>query len=429
MAGLSALLMWGFIQREMRPLESFTRAARRIAAGQYAEIAPVLSHGDEWRTLSDAFQQMLGELTLRESRLRENAQRIEAVLRSMIEGVLAIDAAGTVVLANNAACAILKLDRSELLHRKLLEVVRIPALGFAIAETQLHRAASQVEFQTIVEPRKQISAHVAAMSHESYPGVAIVLHDVTELRRLESTRRDFVANVSHELKTPLAAIIAYAETLRMGALDDPDKGPRFLQRIEDQAALLNELVGDLLTLARVESSQAAFDISDVLVDAVCRDAVDRFAECASAVPVALTYQPNAVGLTARGNADALRTILDNLLSNAIRYTPAGGSVTVRSRGEEGWAVIEVSDTGIGIDAEHQTRVFERFYRVDPARSRASGGTGLGLSIVKHLTQSLGGAVRLDSSPGSGSTFAVRLPKDIDDSTMPTSPPNHSANTA
>lgn len=409
LAALAGAAMWTFGFQNFQPLSEFSAAARRIAAGQYESVPLALTRRDEWRNLSEAFRYMQQEITTREARLLENSQRLEAVLSSMIEGVIAIDSTGTVMLANEAACEILDLEQQNFVGRKLLELVRIPPLRQSIEKTQLQRTFSKVEFQTIGETRKTVSARVSSLARDPLPGVAIVLHDVTELRQLESMRRDFVANVSHELKTPLASIKAYAETLRMGAINDADNNLKFLQMIETQADLLNEQVQDLLRLARVESGQAVFEIVNVNVELLCQQAVELHLAEAKSRQVKLSLAAIPRELFARADRDGMVTMLSNLITNAIRYTPAGGEVTIRAFAQDNSAVMEVRDTGIGIAAEHQSRVFERFYRVDRARSREAGGTGLGLSIVKHLAQALGGGVHLESQLGKGSVFRIVLP--------------------
>jgi two-component system phosphate regulon sensor histidine kinase PhoR len=222
-------------------------------------------------------------------------------------------------------------------------------------------------------------------------------------------RRDFVANVSHELKTPLASIKAYAETLRLGAIHDDQKNIQFLDQIETQAELLNRQIQDLLEIARIESGSAAFKIETVELNTLCERSVKHLLPQALQRDVKLVFNSENETLNADAEANGVVTILNNLISNAIHYTPAGGQVTVKTRLAGEFSIIEVIDTGIGISQEHQTRVFERFYRVDKARSRDLGGTGLGLSIVKHLTQSMGGQVELESQIGKGSTFRVCLP--------------------
>lgn len=408
-AVLAILLMATYAAREMEPLRQFSEAARRIAAGQYDELPTVLERTDEWRDLSQAFRQMQAELAVRETRLAENSQRLEAVLSSMIEGVLALDAQGHVLLANQAACDMLGLAPGQLLKRKLLELVRVPELRLAIERTQSERTFGTIEFQTFDFPRKTISARVSVLIAEPLPGVTIVLQDVTELRQLELMRRDFVANVSHELKTPLSTIKAYAETLLLGALDDSQINRQFVEQIETQAQLLHEQILDLLQLAKIEAGQALPELTAVPLVEVCREVVTLHAAEADARNLTLNLVEPVSSLSAQADREAVRTIVDNLVTNAIRYTPAGGSVTVSLQQEQQEVVIAVADTGIGIAAEHQPRIFERFYRVDRARSRELGGTGLGLSIVKHLVQTLGGSVHLSSRPGKGSTFQIRLP--------------------
>jgi two-component system phosphate regulon sensor histidine kinase PhoR len=409
LAALAATVMWSYARREMEPLHEFSEAARRIAAGQYDDVPSVLGRSDEWRNLSDAFRQMQTELESRERRLEENSERLEAVLSSMIEGVVALDSHGAVMLANQAACEMLGLSQAQLLGRQLLELVRIPQLRQAIDETRSNRTFSSVEFQTLDLPRKIISARVSILTDEREPGVTLVLQDITELRHLENMRRDFVANVSHELKTPLSSIRAYTETLLMGAINDPENNLQFVQQIDTQAQLLYEQIIDLLQLAKVESGQAMLDITQIKVSEVCEEVLRLRQSEASSRSIRLEEQPPAEEVVAQADWEALRTIIDNLVSNAIRYTPEGGSVTVSWGKEANEVFVSVADTGIGIAPEHQSRIFERFYRVDKARSRELGGTGLGLSIVKHLVQVLGGSVRLTSKVGKGSTFQIRVP--------------------
>ena len=229
------------------------------------------------------------------------------------------------------------------------------------------------------------------------------------MRRLENLRHEFVANVSHELKTPLSSIKAYSETLLDGALDDKRNNERFVQQISEQAERLYQLILDLLSLARIESGSQTFEIETVSAGDVVDDCVARHEEAAAAKGISLTTEPPPAPFELQADEEGVHQMLSNLLSNAINYTPDGGRVTVRwrSEGEEG--VIEVADTGIGIAEEDQARVFERFYRVDKARSRELGGTGLGLAIVKHLAHSFAGEVEVESRLGEGSTFRVRLP--------------------
>ena len=408
---LTGILMLWFSTRTMRPLSEFAEAARNVEKGSYDRISSGLNRrDDEWGELADAFSQMQRVLSQRELGLKENSSRLEAVLSSMIEGVIALDSSGEVTMANNAACQIFSLIKPELIGRKLINIVRFPELIEAIETTLFNDVFSNTEFTTVGDTRKTIRAQVSVLDvGDEKPGAAIVLHDVTELRQLETLRQDFVANVSHELKTPLASIRAYAETLKLGALNDPKNSLRFVERIEAQADILNQQIQDLIQLARVESAQTAFEIVRINLRKLCLDCVNTFATEADSLKVKLTLQENDEELFIDADHKAIRTIVNNLISNALHYTPERGSVTVMLSQTDRLATIEVVDTGIGISAEHQSRIFERFYRVDKARSRDMGGTGLGLAIVKHLAQAFEGNVELSSSEGEGSTFSIHFP--------------------
>ena len=408
---LTGILMLWFSTRTMRPLSEFAEAARNVEKGSYDRISSGLNRrDDEWGELADAFSQMQRVLSQRESGLKENSSRLEAVLSSMIEGVIALDSSGEVTMANNAACQMFSLIKPELIGRKLINIVRFPELIEAIETTLFNDVFSNTEFTTVGDTRKTIRAQVSVLDvGDEKPGAAIVLHDVTELRQLETLRQDFVANVSHELKTPLASIRAYAETLKLGALNDPKNNLKFVERIEAQADILNQQIQDLIQLARVESAQTAFEIVRINLRKLCLDCVNTFATEADSLKVKLTLQENDEELFIDADHKAIRTIVNNLISNALHYTPERGSVTVMLSQTDRLATIEVVDTGIGISAEHQSRIFERFYRVDKARSRDMGGTGLGLAIVKHLAQAFEGNVELSSSEGEGSTFSIHFP--------------------
>jgi two-component system phosphate regulon sensor histidine kinase PhoR len=265
------------------------------------------------------------------------------------------------------------------------------------------------EFDSPGRVRRRLALRATRLPGTPCPGVVLVLHDMTELRRLESLRREFVANVSHELKTPLAAIKGYAETLRLGAVHDPEHNLHFVRRIEEQADRLHQLILDILQVARIESGQEAFELRPVLVGAVVADAAAQFAEAATAKQIALATEVACPEAAVWADEEGLRTILNNLVDNALKYTPAQGQVVIRAAANGTRVRLEVHDTGIGIDEKDQARIFERFYRVDKARSR-EGGTGLGLSIVKHLALAFGGTVSVASQPDRGSTFCVELPR-------------------
>ena len=417
LGGLTALLMSFFSAKYMKPLELFAAAARRIGVGDFQAAINLTRQDDEWGELGDAFEGMKDELIVREERLVENNQHLDSVLSSMKEGVIAIQPDGQVMFANGAACNMLELMRPEIVNKQLFEIVRIPELITTVEQTQASRTFSKTEFKTLSKPQKTLSARVSVLADENWPGVVVVLNDVTALRQLETMRRDFVANVSHELKTPLASIKAYSETLRMGAINDKEKGLDFVKQIEFHAELLNQQIQELLLLARVESGERAFSISDVDLNEVCHSTIEHFSKLAQDRGLILSLDLANPAPIARADASAVKTMVENLFVNAIHYTLDGGTVTLSTSaisneadGEvKSEAIIRVSDTGIGIAKDQQARVFERFYRVDKSRSRDMGGTGLGLAIVKHLSQSFGGSVHLESQLGKGCQFEIRLP--------------------
>lgn len=350
----------------------------------------------------------------------EHQERFEAVLSGMVEGVIAIDETGRVQFLNRAARAILSIDIDKVIGKPLLGLVRYEAVQNATRQALALHKTVDVTFQTYDPDRREVRLRVAPMAGDPMQGMTLVFHDVTELVRLETVRRDFVANVSHELKTPLSSIKAYAETLLMGAVHKSPDNINFLRQIEQQAETLNQQIHDLLQLARIESGRQAFKVEPVDLIKSGQECLLRHADDAQRKEVHLSFNSGTTNsdqnIFVWADREAIRTILDNLITNALRYSHHHGTgkrqaVVLLNIGLSGNnAMIEVIDNGIGIAAEHHHRIFERFFRVDPARSRDQGGTGLGLSIVKHLALSFGGRVDLQSKLGSGSTFRVLLPR-------------------
>ncbi len=348
------------------------------------------------------------------------AQRneLEAVLGSMVEGVMALDAQGRLLSVNTAGASLLRIERALALGRPIQEVVRNSDLQRLVEDTiaqgeSLHEDLS-LKLGGVEGTQRWIEAQTAVLNDGDGQriGVVVVLHDVTQLRKLESVRRDFVANVSHEVKTPVSAIKAAIETL----LDDADGSmpaedrERFSRMIARQADRLDAIVEDLLSLARIEQGQEQVQVTMqparvLTVLEAARETVSAKAS-GKAMSVEIDCDP---ALESPMVPALVEQAVVNLLDNAIKYSPEGTSVRVVSRLEGGELVIAVSDRGRGIEAEHLPRVFERFYRTDRARSRALGGTGLGLSIVRHIAQAHGGRALAESVVGRGSTFTLCLP--------------------
>jgi two-component system phosphate regulon sensor histidine kinase PhoR len=282
----------------------------------------------------------------------------------------------------------------------LLEAIRAALSGNELVKSELIVGA--------VRSRSFAVTAAPVRSNGNVTGAVLVLYDISELRRLERARRDFVANISHEFKTPLTAIQGFAETLLAGAADDVQNRDRFLEIIRSNALRLGRLTDDLLRLSQIEAGQLPMESRLVKVSEFIDPCLEtaRLGAAPKWITLEVDYDRN---LAVRGDLNALQEILQNLLDNAVRYTLPSGRITVRATAEDGKVVIAVSDTGIGIPKADQERIFERFYRVDAARSRESGGTGLGLSVAKHLVEAQGGHIEVQSEIGRGSTFSVFLP--------------------
>ncbi|MEN9545622.1 MAG: hypothetical protein RLZZ34_103 [Verrucomicrobiota bacterium] len=346
-----------------------------------------------------------------ESQAAENARQ-EALFENMLEGVLLVDATGRLQFTNTACRRFFDLE-ADVRGRTLLEAFRCNDLSAVAAEAAKAGRVNgkELELEGGIEARLlQVNA-VALVGPEGRPdGVLMVLHDATRLRQLESTRREFVANVSHELRTPLSLIKGSVETLLDGAASQPAIASKFLDIIDRHCDRLTFLIEDLLTLSRLESGQLAINYDTVPLRDHVSEVFDDFHRKADDRGVKL-FNDVPDGLHARADSDRLDQVLSNLIDNAIKYGRPGGTVRIEGREVPGGDLIEmaVADDGPGIPTEAAERVFERFYRVDTARSREQGGTGLGLSIVKHIIQAHGGEVRLETAPGKGAAFRFTLP--------------------
>ena len=347
---------------------------------------------------------------------------LKAVVEAMAEGVWITDADGVIRLHNSALKEML-FSGQPIVGGRPRDLFPSDELAAAVQAACRDGASAQVEVAVEGVRPATLAVQVSPLGRD-LAGSAAVFHDVTELRKLEKVRKDFVANVSHELRTPITAIRGYAETLKSGALADSENAARMVDIIHRQSERLSELVEDLLELSRIEAKQIQLQRRPIEVLAAGQRAADTVRPRAQKKSVALALDI-APALHIDADERAIDQVLVNLLDNAVKYTPQGGTVALRAR-RAGAAQVEVAvkDTGIGIEPRHLPRIFERFYRVDKGRSREMGGTGLGLSIVKHLTDALGGEVRVESRPGEGSTFYLLLP--WSDGSAPSADPNPSA---
>lgn len=382
-----------------RPLAEIGAAARSIARGE----APRLPRSGipDVDAVAAALRQMHEQLAERFEQLRREQAESAALVESMIEGVIAADARGRIVSVNGAARRLLGYPADAALP-PLPELFRARAARDAVTRVLGGEAVHDVPVES-----ENRSALLNARPLRG-GGAVLVLHELTEIRRLETVRRDFVANVSHELKTPLTSIAGYAETL-LGDAPDPETSRRFLATILGNAQRMQRLVDDLLDLSRIESGRWRPQAEPVNLAGAAQDAWSGLAARAAGRGVSLVVEAEPEATTVHADPQALSQILTNLFDNALRYAPDGGRIVCRSVPDAGGITVSVHDDGPGIPAEHLPRVFERFYRADPARARAEGGTGLGLAIVKHLVEAHGGRVGATSERGRGTTVSCWFP--------------------
>ncbi len=409
---LIAMLSWWLTRWISRPLEELKRGAARFARGDLGRPLKV-DGSEEIASLAEAMNRMAVQLDDRINTVVRQGSEREAMLSSMVEGVLAVDAEERIIRLNQAAARLLGILPEGVHGRPIQEVVRRAGLHRFVQRALAAEEPVEGDISLIINGRDHfLQAHGTVLRDRGGArlGVLVVLNDVTRLRRLENVRRDFVANVSHELKTPITAIKGSAETLVDGAGLDSEGARRFLEIIVKQADRLNAIIDDLLALARIEqgvdSGGILLERGDLLP--VLEGAVQTCSLPAGDKNVQLHLDCPA-GVDATINAPLLEQAVVNLLTNAIKYSDEGGRVDIRARREQGRVEISVEDHGCGIAQEHLPRLFERFYRADKARSRKLGGTGLGLAIVKHITQAHGGEVKVESVPDKGSVFTILIP--------------------
>jgi two-component system phosphate regulon sensor histidine kinase PhoR len=413
---LTIVLLTGVIviyrksQLTLRRLATMHRNIRRLTEhddslpGAEARLSVL---ADAYAAAAKRLDQLVSGHRSRISELELATGFLETVLEAMVEGVLVVDQQQKIAFANQAAVTLLGAGAAPA-GRPVLEVVRHPNVDQTLRRIADGEDQIQSEFELRGEQRV-LSLYATRLRGGESAGAMLVLQDVTDLRRLENLRKEFVSNVSHELKTPLAGIQAYAETLLSGAIDDPEACQRFVTRIQEQGDRLHDLVQDLLQLGRIEAGQEAFHLERVSVAESILASVESQQLSAEGRHISIELQSPSADLFVRADRKGLQTIFDNLIGNAVKYTPESGQVQIHWSSSENEVQIDVIDSGVGIASEHLPRIFERFYRVDEARSRDIGGTGLGLSIVKHLTNEFGGSIEVRSDPGHGSTFTVRLP--------------------
>ncbi|EAE4599225.1 PAS domain-containing protein [Listeria monocytogenes] len=400
-----------FIARKItRPVREIIEVSTDLANHKYdSRIHGKIS--GELQDLSISVNTLAESLETQMFEIKQNEQRLNAIVQNLVSGVMLINVDKQVIMTNRTMYQIL--GETEITGKPFYEVIKSFALSQLIEATFETKTIQQKEI-ILYFPREMIlDASVSPILGENgeITGIILLLHDITQIRHLENVRSEFVTNVSHELKTPVTALKGFAETLLDGAMYDEMLLKKFLTIIKEESDRLHRLIMDILALSRIEQNPVPENVELVEVDEVIEQSARTIFEMATEKNIQVIIPEKTIpSVTIETDRDKLQQILINLLSNAINYTPVDGKVEVKLIEQEAEVIIEVTDNGIGIPAKDIDRVFERFYRVDKARSRHSGGTGLGLSIVKHLVENCGGRIEVESQEEVGSTFRVTLPK-------------------
>ncbi len=395
----------------VKPLIVMTCVVQKAARGEPAEKLSTL-RSDELGDLAKAFNQLIAYSQSRMEMLTTDRNKLSVILSGMVEGVIAVDREERILHMNEAAGKLLQLTPQNTLERPISDVVQIRELSDILEDA----ITKETDFQRKIElkiasMKRHIEMRASALrdGNGNLVGAVVVLYDVTKLYQLEAIRRDFVANASHELKTPVTAIRMVIETLIDDETLSCEMQNEFLNRVRNQSLRLSSIINDLLTLSRIESKSddikhAPFDLRDCI-----RSAEALLSPLGKKKEVSMDFTLPGQSVEIIGNKQEMSEVVDNLIDNALKYSQPGGSIKVSLIQNGQKAILEVTDTGIGISPKDQQRIFERFYQVDKVRSRESGGTGLGLSIVKHIVQAHQGTIEVESSLGAGSTFRVTLP--------------------
>jgi two-component system phosphate regulon sensor histidine kinase PhoR len=405
LAGAASLVVSRGLSDRVESLKEFSR---RVAEGDFRPV-PADASGDALDKLGASLNQTAARMDQTIRTLTEERNLSSAIVGSMVEGVAVVNGAERLVFANQSFAEILELHQLPQPGRALVEIVRQTEMIEAVRKVLAGEPRVESEIVTGTLRQHFFAATVAAVRAGETIGAVVVLHDITELRKLERVRRDFVANVSHEFRTPLTAIQGFAETLLAGAMNDPQNRERFLGIIVEHSRRLARLTEDLLMLSKMDADRLELEIRRVSVAQLIESCIETARHRAAEKEIEISVAPANGMPDIAGDRRRLAEVLQNLLDNAVQYTLARGKISVRAEGRNEEVILTVADTGIGIPKADQPRIFERFYRVDVARSRELGGTGLGLSIAKHIVEVHGGRIWVDSEVGRGSQFHFSVP--------------------
>ncbi len=407
---LAGVLGFKLAQRLTKPIQEMTVAAQKIAGGDFS-LRTYTTSQDEIGVLGQALNQMAQQLKETIDEVTTGKSKLESVLANMVSGVIFLRQDGRVELINPAAGQILGINPILSGGRQQVEIIRNYQLSTLIATALKMGKAIKEELLILVPYEKNVQLNITPITgrEDSNLGVVVVLHDITDFRKLERMRTDFVANVSHELKTPVTSLKGYAETLLDGALDDPEIAREFVKIILTESERLRILIDDLLELSKMESTANQVMRQEINIDALIGSLKVKFKPQVEERQVELEFTRPEHQLIAMGDNSMIEQVLTNLIDNAIKYSPVGGKVKLAVSDQAEGILFEVIDTGLGIPEQELIRIFERFYRVDKGRSRKLGGTGLGLAIVKHILETHGSQIKVESTLGRGSRFYFTLP--------------------
>ena len=391
-----------------RPLRQMTIIANNYAQGRYQLRVP--SHRrDEIGELARSLNKMADISAQRFNIIKTERDQLSTILKSMNEGVITVNDKGLITHVNRAACRMLRTSEERCLGQSLQDMDASNNLNQAFIQCQQEQVSVERSIQLDGYTfARHYRLHVTLLKHSDQAGAILVLQDTTDFQRMDKMRADFVANASHELKTPITAIRGFAETLIEDEAIERQTQQRFIRKIHGQSIRLSDLVSELLALSRLESNDAAFN-TQVDLQQIVQRVCDNLQAVAQGHQVILDLDTEGQPIILLGDENALSQMVTNLVDNAIKYTPAMGHVHVVIKVDASTALLSIKDDGIGIDEANQERIFERFYRVDKARSQSLGGTGLGLAIVKHIVQSHKGSLKLKSKLNQGSTFVIKIP--------------------
>lgn len=408
---ITFFLSYRFLRRIIEPIEEITEITKDIANGIY--IHELESNSiDEIKELSFAINSMSYKLKDTIEELNDRNAKLEAILKSIVNGVIAFDNNEKILLINDAARKILNIKEKNLIGRHILEVVRNSKLHDLFEDVKKNRnfPSRNLELNVLNKHLKVYTSPILhPISHQNL-GFVLIIDDITEMRKLEKIRSEFVANVSHELRTPLTSIRGFIETLRNGAIDNPQARDKFLDIIDFESERLTRLINDILALSEIENVKEGYLKEKIELDNEIEDILYIMEKVAKNKNITLKKDLNCPGFVINTSKDRFHQMMINLIDNGIKYTQEGGFVKVSTQEDDDTIIIQVEDNGIGISKENIPRLFERFYRVDKSRSRKLGGTGLGLAIVKHIVESMKGKIFVESEVGRGTKFIIKFNK-------------------